>query len=118
MSVALTNFQNSFPAAYSANGKNTSRRIGQEKTGRFEMPFSGAEPSPSSFVGKVYTREELLQSVEEKVRQNQGKKMLLADLVRSAHPEGNRAKFRFAGEAKIYTLDEYIQELDKRSKQH
>ena len=56
-------------------------------------------------------------SVNDEVKRNQGKKMTLTDMVKSAHLEGTRAKFRFVGDTKIYTFDEYIQELDKRTKQ-
>ena len=42
--------------------------------------------------------------------------MSVSDMVKATCIEGTRARFRFAGEDKIYTFDEYIKELDKRSK--
>lgn len=68
-----------------------------------------------SFVGKVWTKEELMESVNRQVQSNQNKKMSLTDMVKSTYM-GTREKFRFVGEDKIYAFDEYIKELDKRSK--
>ncbi len=77
---------------------------------------AGASQTPPSFVGKVWTKEELMQSVDKQVQSNQSKKMSVSDMVEATCIEGTRARFRFAGEDKIHTFDEYIKELDKRSK--
>lgn len=116
MSVLLTNNYNNIPAAYGENSRSIGSKVDHEEAKGFDMWFLGTKSELPSFVGKAYTREELLQSLNDEVKQNQGKKMSLADMIKSAHFEGARAKFRFAGDAKTYTFNEYIQELEKRSK--
>ena len=98
---------------YQAAGRAMVRQA-QDGTQRFDREM--VSQTPSSFVGKVLTREELMQSVDKQVQSNQSKKMSISDMVKATCMEGTRAKFRFAGEDKIYTFDEYIKELDKRSK--
>ena len=100
MSMTITNDHNIFFATNAGNSNNSS--------GKADLP---------SFVGKVFTREELLQSVKDEIKQNQNKKLSLTDMVKKSCFEGSKAKFRFAGESKIYTFGEYIQELEKRSNQ-
>ncbi len=58
----------------------------------------------------------LTTTVDKQVQSNQSKKMSVSDMIKATCIEGTRARFRFAGEDKIYTFDEYIKELDKRSK--
>ena len=89
----------------------------QNGTQKFNREFMGIQSqTPPSFVGKVWTKEELMQSVDKQVQSNQSKKMSVSDMIKATCIEGTRARFRFAGEDKIYTFDEYIKELDKRSK--
>ena len=100
-------------AGYPAAGKAKVRQA-QDGTQSFDREFMGiASQTPPSFVGKVWTKEELMQSVDKQV---QSKKMSVSDMIKATCIEGTRARFRFAGEDKIYTFDEYIKELDKRSK--
>ena len=100
-------------AGYPAAGKAKVRQA-QDGTQSFDREFMGmASQTPPSFVGKVWTKEELMQSVD---KQMQSKKMSVSDMIKATCIEGTRARFRFAGEDKIYTFDEYIKELDKRSK--
>lgn len=100
-------------AGFSEAGKAKVRQA-QDGTQRFDWEM--ISQTPPSFVGKVLTKKELMQSVDKQVQSNQGKKMSITDMVKATCIEGTRAKFRFAGEDKIYTFDEYIKELDKRSK--
>lgn len=101
---------------YQASG-NVKVRQAQDSTQSFDRELMGmASHTPPSFVGKVWTKEELMQSVDKQVQSNQGKKMSVSDMIKATCIEGTRARFRFAGEDKIYTFDEYIKELDKRSK--
>ncbi|MCM1561896.1 MAG: hypothetical protein NC123_20555 [Butyrivibrio sp.] len=95
-------------AGYPAAG-NIKLRQAQDGAQRFDREM--ASQMPPSFVGKVWTKEELMQSVDKQVR-----KMSVSDMIKATCIEGTRARFRFAGEDKIYTFDEYIKELDKRSK--
>lgn len=89
----------------------------QNGTQRFDRELMEMQSqTPPSFVGKVWTKEELMQSVDKEVQSNQSKKMPLSDMIKASCIEGTRATFRFVGEDKIYTFDEYIKELDKRSK--
>ena len=101
---------------YPAAGKAKVRQA-QDGTQSFNREFMGmASQTPLSFVGKVWTKEELMQSVDKQVQSNQSKKMSVSNMIKATCIEGTRARFRFAGEDKIYTFDEYIKELDKRSK--
>ena len=103
-------------AGYPAAGKAKVRQA-QDGTQSFDREFMGmASQTPPSFIGKVWTKEELMQSVDQQVQSNQSKKMSVSDMIKATCIEGTRARFRFAGEDKIYTFDEYIKELDKRSK--
>ncbi len=96
-------------AGYPAAGKAKVRQA-QDGTQSFDREFMGmASQTPPSFVGKVWTKEELMQSVDKQV---QSKKMSVSDMIKATCIEGTRARFRFAGEDKIYTFDEYIKELD------
>lgn len=98
--------------SYQAAGKAMVRQT-QDGTQRFDREMvSQTQPS---FVGRVYTKEELMQSVDKQVQSNQSKKMSVSDIIKATCIEGTRARFRFAGEDRIYTFDEYIKELDKRS---
>lgn len=101
---------------YSAAG-NVKVHQTQDGTQRFDWKFIGMKSqTPPSFVGKVYTKEELLQSIDKEIQSSQSKKMSVYDMIKVSCIEGTRARFHFAGEDKIYTFDEYIKELDKRSK--
>ena len=98
---------------YQAAGKAMVRQT-KDGTQRFDREM--VSQAPSSFVGKVCTKEELMQSVDKQVQNNQSRKMSISDMIKATCIEKTRARFRFAGEDKIYTFDEYIKELDKRSK--
>ena len=102
-------------AGYPAAGKAKVRQA-QDGTQSFDREFMGMASQTPSFVGKVWTKEEIMQSVDKQVQSNQSKKMSVSDMIKATSIEGTRAQFRFAGEDKIYTFDEYIKELDKRSK--
>lgn len=101
---------------YQAAG-NIKLRQAQDGAQKFDRELMGmTSQTPASFVGKVWTKEELMQSVDKEIQNNQSKKMSLSDMIKATCIEGTRARFRFEGENKIYTFDEYIKELDKRSK--
>ena len=66
---------NGIGAGYPAAGKAKVRQA-QDGTQSFDREFMGmASQTPPSFVGKVWTKEELMQSVDKQVQSNQSKKM-------------------------------------------
>ena len=92
-------------AGYPAAGKAKVRQA-QDGTQSFDREFMGmASQTPPSFVEKVWTKEELMQSIDKQV---QSKKMSVSDMIKATCIEGTRARFRFAGEDKIYTFDEFV----------
>lgn len=115
MSLRLTNYNNQIPFH---SEKVFDNSISKEAGGAdFGQMFLGNISNPPSFVSKAYTREELLQSVEDEVRQNQYKKTLFVDMILNPYLNGSGAKFKLAGDTKSYSFQEFIQELDRRSKQ-
>ena len=68
-----------------------------------------------SFVGRVFTEEELYQYVDDKVKSNQPNKLSTKELLERTCIEGTRASFRFAGESKVYSFYDFIDELNRRS---
>lgn len=101
---------------YQAAG-NIKVRQTQDGVQKFDRELMGmTSQTPPSFVGKIWTKEELIQSVDNQVQSSQSRKMSVSDMIKATCIEGTRARFRFEGENKIYTFDEYIKELDKRSK--
>ena len=69
---------NGIGAGYPAAGKAKVRQA-QDGTQSFDREFMGmASQTPPSFVGKVWTKEELMQSVDKQVQSNQ---MILSRLV-------------------------------------
>ena len=66
---------NGIGAGYPAAEKAKVRQA-QDGAQRFDREFMGmASQTPPSFVGKVWTKEELMQSVDKQVQSNQSKKM-------------------------------------------
>lgn len=118
MSITLTNNYNNIPVTYEGKTTNSICSVDETGTTRFERTLVSTTSNLPSFIGKVYTREELMQAVDAEVQKNQSKKMSLDDMIKKSCFEGTRARFCFAGESKIYTFDEYIQELKKRFKQN
>ncbi len=89
-----------------------------EKDGEngFDRTKMGNTPNVlPSFVGRVFTEEELYQYVDDKVQSNQDKKKSLFDMLKDSCPEGTNATFKFAGESKIYNFYDFIDEFEKRS---
>ncbi len=83
---------------------------------RFDRELLGRKPQTlPSFVGKVYTEEELYQYVDKKVQQNQGNKKTLADMIKNSCTGWASATFKFVGEPKAYNYYEFIKELENRS---
>ena len=82
----------------------------------FDRVLMGNTPKElPSFVGRVFTEEELYQYVDDKVKSNQANKMSTKEMLERTCIEGTRASFRFAGESKVYSFYEYIDELNRRS---
>ena len=78
----------------------------------FDRVLMGNTPKElPSFVGRVFTEEELYQYV----KSNQANKLSTKDLLERTCIEGTRASFRFAGESKMYSFYDYIDELNRRS---
>jgi hypothetical protein len=117
MSITLTNNYNNIPVTYEGKSRSSICKTDGTGTTRFDRALVSTATLPS-FIGKVYTREELMQAVDDEVQRNQSKKMSLDDMIKKSCFEGTRARFCFAGESKMYAFDEYIQELEKRFKQN
>ena len=82
----------------------------------FDRVLMGNTPKElPSFIGRVFTEEELYQYVDDKVKSNQANKLSTKELLERTCIEGTRASFRFAGESKVYSFYEYIDELNRRS---
>lgn len=82
----------------------------------FDRVLMGNTPKElPSFVGRVFTEEELYQYVDDKVKSNQANKLSTKEMLERTCIEGTRASFRFAGESKVYSFYEYIDELNRRS---
>lgn len=82
----------------------------------FDRVLMGNTPKElPSFVGRVFTEEELYQYVDDKVKSNQVNKLSTKELLERTCIEGTRASFRFAGESKVYSFYDYIDELNRRS---
>ena len=78
-------------AGYPAAGKAKVRQA-QDGTQSFDREFMGmASQMPPSFVGKVWTKEELMQSVDKQVQSNQSKKMSVSDMIKATCIEGTRS---------------------------
>lgn len=81
----------------------------------FDRVLMGNTPKElPSFVGRVFTEEELYQYVDDKVKSNQTNKLSTKELLERTCIEGTRASFRFAGDSRVYSFYEYIDELNKR----
>ena len=65
--------------------------------------------------GKVYSAEEIQDAIDREIQSNQYKKKSIYEMLVNTCPEGTNATFRFAGESKIYSFYEYIEELERRS---
>ena len=82
----------------------------------FDRVLMGNTPKELlSFVGRVFTEEELYQYVDDKVKSNQVNKLSTKEMLERTCIEGTRASFRVAGESKVYSFYEYIDELNRRS---
>ena len=88
----------------------------QDGSQGFDRVLMGNTPKElPSFVGRVFSEEELYQYVDDKVKNNQANKLSTKELLERTCIEGTRASFRFAGESKVYSFYEYIDELNRRS---
>lgn len=65
--------------------------------------------------GKEYSAEEIQEAIDREIQSNQHKKKSLYEMLVNTCPEGTNATFRFAGESKLYSFYEYIEELERRS---
>lgn len=64
---------------------------------------------------KVYSAEEIQEAIDREIQSNQYKKKSIYEMLINTCPEGTTATFRFAGESKIYSFYDYIEELERRS---
>lgn len=116
MNTILNNSLNSAPFTYEGNSKKSVCQSNDNKTVSFDRALMGTKPATlPSFVGKVYTEEELYQYVDDQVCQNQINKKSLADMIKDSCIGWSSATFKFVGEAKTYTYYDFVQELEKRS---
>ena len=65
--------------------------------------------------GKEYSAEEIQEAIDREIQSNQHKKKSLYEMLVNTCPEGTNATCRFAGESKLYSFYEYIEELERRS---
>ena len=64
---------------------------------------------------KEYSAEEIQEVIDREIQSNQDKKKSIYEMLVNICPEGTNATFRFAGESKLYSFYEYIEELERRS---
>ena len=115
MSIAVNNYFNTAPTAYQQNSQGKLCETDNEGTDRFDRVLVEMKSANlPSFIGKVYTREELMQSVDEQVQRNQSKKIPLEQLLLDLR-QGVNAKYSFAGEDKKYSYYDFVEEFKKRS---
>ena len=74
-----------------------------------------ADNTSKEISARVYSAEELQEAIDKEVQSNQYKKKSLYEMLMDSCPEGTNATFRFAGESKIYSFYEYIEEFERRS---
>ena len=90
-------------AGYPAAGKAKVRQA-QDGTQSFDREFMGmASQTPLSFVGKVWTKEELMQSVDKQVQSNQSKKMSVSDKIKATCMGGEPA-----GRIKLHDTEPHL----------
>ena len=90
MHITVNNYFNTTSAAYRQNFPQKLCKTDSEGTLRFNRELIEAESANlPSFVGKVYTKEELMQSVEQQVQRNQGKKLPLEEMKKCSSSMGN-----------------------------
>ena len=106
------------PVPYESNGEQSLCMTDEAGEQRFERVLMGNKPEKlPSFVGKVYTEEELLQSVDEQIQKNQCNKKSLADMIKDSCIGWSRATFKFVGEDKTYGFYDFIDELNRHSEE-
>lgn len=115
--MKISNSVNAVSVSYDKGYIKQNKSGDEEKVSYFDQTLMDKTPNKlPSFVGRVYTEEELYKYVDEKVKGNSNKKSSLVDLLKKSCPEGTNAKFKFAGESKVYGFFDFIDELEKRSK--
>ena len=115
MSMKLISNYKCNSVAYTGNFKNSFYRLEDRKERFGSKLFEQQLANPQSSIGRSCTDKELIDDV---VRANEYKKQTLYEMMRDAHPEGIKARFSFAGESKIYSFHEFIEEFERRSKQN
>lgn len=113
MGISIQNNFNSIPIIYEFNQQVKGVNIQGENVSFDRGILSMTSQKKPSFVGKVWTREELQNSWKSEVENNQGKKKSLYEMMMASCQEGAGAKFKFAGEDKIYNFYEYISEIGR-----
>lgn len=68
--------------------------------------------------GTVMTGDELRKWIDDEISRNQENKKTLEDLIKDSCAGWSSAKFKFAGEPKLYSYYEFIEEMERRSEQN
>lgn len=119
MGITIANDCNNIPVVYEGNSNSSVFQAGSDGAVRFDRELAKANYSGQPSFGTVLTRKELLQSIDEQLQKNKklyGKTEV--DWIIEQCPNWHTAKFKFAGENKIYTFGEFIREFDKRAKEN
>lgn len=115
MGISIQNSYNSMPITYEFNQQAKGVNMQGENVSFDRDILSMASQNKPSFVGKVWTKEELQNSWKSEVENNQEKKKSLYEMMIASCQEGTGARFKFVGEDKMYNFYEYISEMGRRS---
>lgn len=79
---------------------------------RFEQEIMKAQPKMACDFATPLTKEELFQQWDEKVKENQDKKMTIYEML-AARPYAKDLMYHMVGSSKVYTFDEYVKEVER-----
>lgn len=97
-------------------GSVLTNRYEAERAEGFDRTKMGIKPQQKpSFVGRVFSQEELYKYVDSKVQSNRGNKKSLFDMLKNSCPEGTNATFKFAGESHTYNFYDFMKEIERRT---
>lgn len=83
---------------------------------QYTRMISGEIPS---YISKVHTREEFLSEIDSTIKKNlKTNGHTLEELLEMTCEEGRNATFKFVGENKLYSFDEFVVDMSKRLNLH
>lgn len=101
MSISIQNNYNSMSITYELKRHDKGANMLGENVSFDREALSMTPQKPPSFVGKVWTKEELQNSWKSEVENNQGKKKSLYEMMMASCQEGTGAKFKFVVEVVV-----------------